>query len=1469
MFVYLGTISARSVEESSLGGRSKKQFHAIFEAIMSLWKTVRIFISSTFRDMHSERDYLVRVVFPELKDLCAKRQLHVVDVDLRWGVTEEDSKEGKALEVCLEEIERCRPFFIGLLGERYGWVPPTYRVPNEPQYEWLRDQAAGHSVTALEIYQGVLHNPEMRSRGLFYFRDPTFLSSVPEALRSDFLSESPEAERKLRALKDEIERACQVFKYPCRYAGTDDDRKVRLVGLEAFGQQVLNDLWSAITLEYPESATPPDDLAIERSYHETFVEERAGSFIGRNNILDELNTRVEAEERTPIVVTGAAGSGKSAVLAKFSKEYATRNPEAFVLAHFVGVSPGSTDIRRTLLRLCRELKQQFALADDIPTDYYELRRAFPELLRKAGTRARTVLFIDALNQLDESHSATTLDWLPHLLPPGLALIVSTLEGGCLTSLRRRRPSPLEVSIGPLTHEERKEIVRLTLWTYRKRLDERADNNQLGALLSKRDSKNPLYLRVACEEFRVFGNFEQVTERITSLPDGVEGLFEHLLERVERDQGAELVTELLSLLLCARGGLFESELLELLAQPGQDRLPQARWAALYRSLKFYLRPPGEQGEGALDFFHQQLAEAARRRYFITPQSEAAAHQRLAAYFWRLVDPLNQNQWALEYPRGLSELPYHLLKGELHTELFHLARDESFLRAQAQAFPDDPNLQMDTLQQALEGAARIDDAAGMAEFLLIHAHRLTELTRESPLAALRAGNLNRAWELADLHDAERSTLWHLLLAWELSGAGQTNEARVTIERILPRELPKLSGWQGKYTYLLLSEISNISEEAVAVLQQRLLATDDARGALLLKLIARDHLTAALETARSIEDNFEQSKALGKIAVAKSKAGDFTNALILARSITERVWRDSALKDIAIVLALGGNFTNALETAHIIECVIIRAEAVAGISVMQAILGEESTAQDNFASALETVHGHYHRHEQALTLKGIAVIQAQVGKTSAARMMFAAALKAVREMEKEITVTWSLFLPAAAVPTKEVQASALKDIAVAQAQAGDLKGGLKTARNIRDTSKRIEALKDVAEVRGKAGDFRDAFVTARSIGDKKDQALILAKIAVAQARVEEQPTAQETLADALKLANSIGNVDDRLSALAKIAISQAAAGERLPARDTMATIIATGRGIKVEKSGVRRTPKLEGREAQNSATEEHPAARDAWTIEAVQVEKDEKGRASILEEIAALQKKVAAAEAEWNEQGAMLGGAGSGYPAGFAEFVGDMYEHHKGFLKHALVKIAEAQLKLGNFNSAVETVCSIQDEKDRAPVLKEMVAALKEMATIHMKVGENRTALSALAVAAELVSQSARSDKAIALSEVAVMQAKTGGESAARDAFAFALETARNIKSEEDRAATLSHVAVALVAAGCHTQAVQTAETILTSREQFLPDVAAALVEAKDKEQFKHLLIPCAHYPDAAYRMCGLLSRLYPESTNAITEMVAAQT
>ena len=165
-------------------------------------RTIRVFISSTFRDMHAERDELMLFVFPELRKKCRERQVEFVEVDLRWGITEEESKQGRVLPICLEEIKRCKPYFIGLLGERYGWVPDT--IPQEliEQEPWLNEHLGktGKSVTELEILHGVLNNPDMAEHAFFYFRDPAYIKTIPPEKIKDFTAENAEGAEKLRKL---------------------------------------------------------------------------------------------------------------------------------------------------------------------------------------------------------------------------------------------------------------------------------------------------------------------------------------------------------------------------------------------------------------------------------------------------------------------------------------------------------------------------------------------------------------------------------------------------------------------------------------------------------------------------------------------------------------------------------------------------------------------------------------------------------------------------------------------------------------------------------------------------------------------------------------------------------------------------------------------------------------------------------------------------------------------------------------------------------------------------------------------------------------------------------------------------------------------------------------------------------------------------------------------------------------------
>ena len=101
------------------------------------WRVLRVFISSTFRDTHSERDLITRRIFPRLRELCAARQVMIYEGDLRWGVTSEESATGQATRICLEEIDRSN-IFVCLVGSRYGWTPDDYGVPEDPAFDWVR-----------------------------------------------------------------------------------------------------------------------------------------------------------------------------------------------------------------------------------------------------------------------------------------------------------------------------------------------------------------------------------------------------------------------------------------------------------------------------------------------------------------------------------------------------------------------------------------------------------------------------------------------------------------------------------------------------------------------------------------------------------------------------------------------------------------------------------------------------------------------------------------------------------------------------------------------------------------------------------------------------------------------------------------------------------------------------------------------------------------------------------------------------------------------------------------------------------------------------------------------------------------------------------------------------------------------------------------------------------------------------------
>jgi NACHT domain- and WD repeat-containing protein len=117
-------------------------------------RTFRLFVSSTFSDFRVEREALREWVFPRLRRYCESRGFSFQAVDLRWGVSEEAGLDQRTIPICLEEARRCRsylqPHFLVLLGDRYGWQPLPWAIP-EGEYHLIEEYAAEHDPRALKL----------------------------------------------------------------------------------------------------------------------------------------------------------------------------------------------------------------------------------------------------------------------------------------------------------------------------------------------------------------------------------------------------------------------------------------------------------------------------------------------------------------------------------------------------------------------------------------------------------------------------------------------------------------------------------------------------------------------------------------------------------------------------------------------------------------------------------------------------------------------------------------------------------------------------------------------------------------------------------------------------------------------------------------------------------------------------------------------------------------------------------------------------------------------------------------------------------------------------------------------------------------------------------------------------------------------------------------------------------------------
>lgn len=825
--------------------------------------------------MHAERDHLRRFVFPALEERLRAHRRHLEWVDLRLGVAtaaleDGEQRELQVLKVCLGEVRRCRPFMIVLLGDRYGWVPPTDRIAAAALEEGFGGDIAGRSVTDLEISFGVLRDPEQQPRSFFYLRAPLpYAAMSPElaAQYSDDYAAAAAADRgqRLAILKSKIET--QLPNRVRRYAaGWDRERQV-VTGLEAWGHAVIEDIWSDLAAQTASAEAEPELTwqQVERQALDDYIEDRARDFVGRGLILSRLDALAvsPAQEAAGwgLCLTGAPGSGKSAIFGELHRRWKQSN--IFVLAHAAGASARAPSVEDMLRRWIDELAAALGTAsglaenadpDTIETTFYAL------LVRMAGQR-RVVVLIDALDQFEATTRGRFMTWLPRVWPVNARLIATAISGDASNALGERagvETLPLQ----PLDSAEAREIAERICARYHRTLEP----SVLDALLTKSGQdgpawRNTLWLVLAVEELNLLDadDFAHAMRAysgspaeqlhalmvgiVAELPADVLGLYQRTFDRAEKLFGILLTRAFLGFIAISRAGWRESDFRSLLPRLSGEQWEELRFASLRRLFRGQLRQRG--GLGQWDFNHAQMRVAVCQYLSTHSVSVAEFHSAVADHLDSLPndDPLRQSE-----------------------TMVHLLGSADWLRAAA--FYADASL----TQPELDGATRVltdavlakrgeDDCEGLNEAL-----RLLNATTELQIVGVVAVRFLFNLDELILDRAELADRTRLL-----------NAALIILDRRSKSD-PGNAGWQRDLS------VSHIKIGDALIDQGKL---DEALKAYRDSLAIRERLAATdpsnMQLQRSLSGAHQR---VGNLLREQGKLDDALNAYRDGLAIAERL-------------------------------------------------------------------------------------------------------------------------------------------------------------------------------------------------------------------------------------------------------------------------------------------------------------------------------------------------------------------------------------------------------------------------------------------------------------------------------------------------------------------------------------------------------------------------------------------------------
>lgn len=467
-------------------------------------------------------------------------------------------------------------------------------------------------------------------------------------------------------------------------------------------------------------------------HHATFARDKTKFFFGREELLENIHSRIELNRRNvsmPIAFIAESGSGKTSFMARLAKELQVWYPGSALFIRFCGTSAPSTTIELIIRSLCQQLKVLYTdndineenNEDEESLTFSSLVRMFHERLKLVSKRQLKIrhrksrpkplfILLDAIDQLDNTlkYSFQFDSWLLRYLPRDVHIFVSFIPTVHNHNLKDsflqfiRNDDSTVFTIPRLRPNDCEDIIRNFLQTNSRQL---TSEQYVYLLTTVEHNPKPLYLKLLLDIAKRWTCFPKLHLKTTlSLPETIENAVEQLFARLENRHGKEFVQYSLAYLVYGLNGISENELEDCLSIndtvlneiyahhdppiPNAIHVPSLLCQSFLYSIKEYLSRKRIHDKHILSFYHRKFLEATEKRY---KHLREQCHEDLIEIYCndkpsykRTIVLKKRNNKTIDdadrlinsqitntlNKRRLIALPYHCLK--LGTEKDHLLR-----------------------------------------------------------------------------------------------------------------------------------------------------------------------------------------------------------------------------------------------------------------------------------------------------------------------------------------------------------------------------------------------------------------------------------------------------------------------------------------------------------------------------------------------------------------------------------------------------------------------------------------------------------------------------------------------------------------------------------------------------------------------------------------------------------------------------